>query len=176
MQAAVPTAFSRRLSAGRFCVALRIEIQPPAAAAGWLWAVVPSGILIPFEWILGYFASPLLLAISLFWVTFRVADDSRREKLYLVWLVLGISASCESSAWSCPSFHSTDLEFISGGVPRTRGGLPIFRWLFAWQSSFAFPGPFATPPVPSVYSGPLGFPIRIVDGKQSDFRRTLPAN
>jgi len=60
-----------------FYVALRIGNRTTAAAAGWLWAVFPSGILIPFEWIWDSSLSTLL-AISLLWSTFCLTDDPRR--------------------------------------------------------------------------------------------------
>jgi len=61
-----------------FYAALRIGNRGTAAAAAWLWAVFPSGILIPFEWIWDSSLSALL-AISLLWATFRLADDTRRR-------------------------------------------------------------------------------------------------
>jgi hypothetical protein len=71
-----------------FYVALRVGNPATAAAAGWVWAVVPSGILIPFEWIWDTSLSALL-AISLLWATFRVADDSRRRNFILYGLFWG---------------------------------------------------------------------------------------
>ena len=71
-----------------FYAALRIGNQTTAAAAGWLWAVFPSGILIPFEWIWDTSLSALL-AISLLWATFRLTDDPRRRSLILYGLFWG---------------------------------------------------------------------------------------
>jgi hypothetical protein len=71
-----------------FYVALRIGNQATAAAAGWLWAAFPSGILIPFEWIWDTSLSAVL-AIGLLWATFRVADDSRRRNFILYGLLWG---------------------------------------------------------------------------------------
>jgi hypothetical protein len=71
-----------------FYAALRIGNRATAAAAGWLWAVFPSGILIPFEWIWDTSLSALL-AISLLWATFRLADDTRRQNFILYSLFWG---------------------------------------------------------------------------------------
>jgi len=71
-----------------FYVALRIGNRTTAAVAGWLWAVFPSGILIPFEWIWDSSLSALL-AISLLWSTFRLTDDPRRRNFILYGLFWG---------------------------------------------------------------------------------------
>lgn len=49
----------------------------PAAAAAWLWAIFPSGILIPFEWIWDTSLSALLAA-CLLWFTLYLAEKPRR--------------------------------------------------------------------------------------------------
>jgi hypothetical protein len=71
-----------------FSVALRIANRTTAAAAGWLWVVFPSGILIPFEWIWDTSLSALL-AISLLWATLRLADDTRRRNFIFYGLFSG---------------------------------------------------------------------------------------
>ena len=71
-----------------FYAAQRIGNRAAAAAAGWLWAVFPSGILIPFEWIWDTSLSALL-ATSLLWATFRLADDTRRRNFILYGLLWG---------------------------------------------------------------------------------------
>jgi len=73
-----------------FYAALRIANRGTAAAAGWLWAIFPSGILIPFEWIWDTSLSALL-AITLLWATFRLADDTRRRNLIFYGLFWGFS-------------------------------------------------------------------------------------
>ena len=73
-----------------FYAALRIANRGTAAAAGWLWAIFPSGILIPFEWIWDTSLSALL-AITLLLATFRLADDTRRRNLILYGLFWGFS-------------------------------------------------------------------------------------
>ena len=51
----------------------------PAAAAAWLWAIFPSGILIPFEWIWDTSLSALL-AVCLLWFSLLLAERPRRKK------------------------------------------------------------------------------------------------
>jgi hypothetical protein len=82
--------FSALVCLPLFCAALRIGNHATAAAAGWLWAVFPSGILIPFEWIWDTSLSALL-AISLLWATFRLADDTRPRNFILYGLFWGFS-------------------------------------------------------------------------------------
>jgi hypothetical protein len=73
-----------------YYAALRIGNRATAMAAAWLWAIFPSGILIPFEWIWDTSLSALL-AISLLWATFRLADDSRRWNFILYGVFWGFS-------------------------------------------------------------------------------------
>ena len=82
--------FSALVCVPLFYAALRIGNHATAAAAGWLWAVFPSGILIPFEWIWDTSLSALL-AISLLWATFRLVDDTRRRNFILYGLFWGFS-------------------------------------------------------------------------------------
>ena len=46
-----------------------------AALAGWVWALFPSGIILPFEWIWDTSLSALLAA-TLLWATIRLADNT----------------------------------------------------------------------------------------------------
>jgi hypothetical protein len=71
-----------------FYAGLRIGNGATAAAAGWIWALFPSGILIPFEWIWDTSFSALL-AISLLWATFLLAGDPRRRNFTLYGLFWG---------------------------------------------------------------------------------------
>jgi hypothetical protein len=61
-----------------FHAALRIGNRPTAWLAAWLWAVFPSAILIPFEWIWDSSLSALL-AVSLLWATFLVAEAQQQK-------------------------------------------------------------------------------------------------
>jgi hypothetical protein len=80
--------FSALVCLPLYYAALRIGNRATAAAAGWLWTVFPSGILIPFEWIWDTSLSALL-AITLLWATFRMVDDSRRRNFIFYGLFWG---------------------------------------------------------------------------------------
>ncbi len=59
-----------------FSVGKRVSGLPAAAAAAWLWAIFPSGILMPTEWIWDTSLSALLAA-TLLWATLRLAESLR---------------------------------------------------------------------------------------------------
>ena len=59
-----------------FAVGKRVSTFPAAAGAAWLWAIFPSGILMPTEWIWDTSLSALLAA-TLLWATLRLAESSR---------------------------------------------------------------------------------------------------
>src|SRR5271165_2399311 len=61
-----------------------------AVLATWLWAVFPSGIILPFEWIWDTSLS-VLLAATLLWATLHVQDSCRRRDFALYGLLWGIS-------------------------------------------------------------------------------------
>ena len=73
-----------------FFVAQRIGNRATAVTAGWLWAIFPSGILIPFEWIWDSSLSALL-AISLLWATFLLADDPLQRNFIYYGLFWGFA-------------------------------------------------------------------------------------
>jgi hypothetical protein len=83
-------AFSALVCWPLYFAALRIGNRATAMAASWLWAIFPSGILIPFEWIWDTSLSALL-AITLLWATCRLADDTRRRNFILYGLFWGFS-------------------------------------------------------------------------------------
>jgi hypothetical protein len=56
-----------------------------AAGAAWLWAVFPSGVMMPFEWIWDTSMSALLAALIL-WATLELAESER----VLDWCVYGV--------------------------------------------------------------------------------------
>jgi hypothetical protein len=80
--------FSALVCLPLFYTALRMGNRTTGAAAGWLWAVFPSGILIPFEWIWDTSLSALL-AITLLWATFRLSDDPRQRNFVFYGLFWG---------------------------------------------------------------------------------------
>ena len=82
--------FSALVCLPLYFAALRIGNRATAMAAACLWAIFPSGILIPFEWIWDTSLSALL-AITLLWATFRLADDTRRRNFILYGFFWGFS-------------------------------------------------------------------------------------
>jgi 4-amino-4-deoxy-L-arabinose transferase-like glycosyltransferase len=56
-----------------------------AAGAAWLWAVFPSAVMMPFEWIWDTSLSALLAALLL-WATLKLAESER----WLDWSVYGV--------------------------------------------------------------------------------------
>jgi hypothetical protein len=61
-----------------------------AALAAWLWAIFPSGIILPFEWIWDTSLS-VLFAAALLWATLELADSSRLREFALYGLLWGLS-------------------------------------------------------------------------------------
>lgn len=82
--------FSALVCVPLFGVAGRIGNRATAVTASWLWAVFPSGILIPFEWIWDTSLSALLAA-SLLWFTFRLAEKPSRRNFVFYGLFWGFS-------------------------------------------------------------------------------------
>ena len=104
-----------------FYAALRIGNRATAATAGWLWAVFPSGILIPFEWIWETSLSALL-AITLLWAAFRVADDPRRRNFFLYGLFWGFCLLVNPALGAVFPFLLAWIYFRLNTSPRQRLG------------------------------------------------------
>ncbi len=73
-----------------FYAGKRIATVPVAATACWLWAVFPSGIMMPFEWIWDPSLSALLAA-ALLWDTLEIADNPCSLDFALYGLLWGVS-------------------------------------------------------------------------------------
>jgi hypothetical protein len=67
-------------------IARRISGRNVAIATTWLWVFLPSGILMPFEWIWDTSLS-VLLATTLVWMTLLIAESSNK-KLWLTYAIL----------------------------------------------------------------------------------------
>ena len=102
-----------------FFAALRIGNRATAAAAGWLWAVFPSGILIPFEWIWDSSLSALL-AIALLWATFRLADDTHRRNFISYGLFWGFCLLVNPALGAVFPFLLAWIYFRMKPSPRRR--------------------------------------------------------
>jgi len=73
-----------------FFAGKRIAGVGVAAAACWIWAIFPSGIMMPFEWIWDPSLSALLAAAVL-WATLYVADSLRVRDFALYGILWGIT-------------------------------------------------------------------------------------
>jgi Dolichyl-phosphate-mannose-protein mannosyltransferase len=58
---------------------------PVAATSAWIWVFLPSGVMLPFEWIWDTSLS-VLLAVTLVWATIRASESARSA----VWLAYGL--------------------------------------------------------------------------------------
>jgi len=81
-------AFSALACFPLFYATQRISNPATAALAAWLWAMFPSGILIPFEWIWDTSLSALL-AITLLWANFILVETPRQRNFILYGLFWG---------------------------------------------------------------------------------------
>jgi len=77
--------FSSAVCVPLFFVGKRIGGLGVAAGAAWLWAVFPSAVMMPFEWIWDTSLSALLAAMIL-WATLELAES----ELWLDWGVYGV--------------------------------------------------------------------------------------
>jgi Dolichyl-phosphate-mannose-protein mannosyltransferase len=68
--------FSTAVCVPIFHVGKRVAGLAVGATAGWLWALFPSAIMVPFEWIWDTSLSALLAA-TLLWATLTLADSHR---------------------------------------------------------------------------------------------------
>jgi hypothetical protein len=82
--------FSALATLPLFWAAHRSVGLPGAAAAGWIWAILPSGIILPFEWIWDTSLS-VLFAAALLWATIRLKDSARRRDFAWYGLLWGVS-------------------------------------------------------------------------------------
>ncbi len=73
-----------------FFAGKRVSGAPAAAAAAWLWAFFPSGILLPTEWIWDTSLSALLAA-TLLWASLRLAESTRLREYFAYGILWGLS-------------------------------------------------------------------------------------
>ena len=76
-----------------------------AALGAWIWALLPSGIILPFEWIWDTSLSALLAA-TLLWATVRFADSTRPR------VAVGYGALWGFSLLANPALGSLLLFFL----------------------------------------------------------------
>jgi dolichyl-phosphate-mannose-protein mannosyltransferase len=103
-----------------FFVGKRIGGLGVGAGAAWLWAVFPSGVMMPFEWIWDTSLSALLAALLL-WATLELAESER----WLDWGVYGVLWG--SSLMTNPAL-GTLLPFLLGWAAIRGRGESGLRW------------------------------------------------
>jgi Dolichyl-phosphate-mannose-protein mannosyltransferase len=82
--------FSALATVPLFHSAKRIAGATTAVVAGWIWAIFPAGIVLPFQWIWDTSLS-VLLAAALLWGTIKLKDSSRQLDFAWYGLLWGIS-------------------------------------------------------------------------------------
>jgi 4-amino-4-deoxy-L-arabinose transferase-like glycosyltransferase len=100
--------FSSLATMPLFYAGKRIGGLTIAAVAGWIWAIFPSGVILPFEWIWDTSLS-VLLAAALLWSTLELKESSRRRDFALYGLLWGVSLLTN------PAFGAL-LPFLIGWV------------------------------------------------------------
>jgi 4-amino-4-deoxy-L-arabinose transferase-like glycosyltransferase len=68
----------------------RIGGATTAAVAGWIWAIFPSGIILPFQWIWDTSLAAFLAAVLL-WSTLKLKNSSRGRDFMLYGILWGFS-------------------------------------------------------------------------------------
>jgi MFS family permease len=90
------------------------------AGAAWLWAVFPSGVMMPFEWIWDTSLSALLAAMIL-WATLELAESER-------WLDWGVYGLLWGLALVTNPGLGSMLPFLLGWVVLRGRGERSWRW------------------------------------------------
>jgi len=90
LAALMNTVFSALACIPLFYAGKRIAGVEVAAVACWIWAIFPSGVMMPFEWIWDPSLSAFFAA-ALLWTTLYVADSRRARDFALYGLLWGVS-------------------------------------------------------------------------------------
>ena len=77
--------FSAAATFPLYAIARRVAGLPMAAASAWIWVFLPSGVMMPFEWIWDTSLS-VVLAVTVLWATIRASESTRSA----VWLGYGL--------------------------------------------------------------------------------------
>jgi 4-amino-4-deoxy-L-arabinose transferase-like glycosyltransferase len=103
-----------------FFVGKRIAGLGVAAGAAWLWAVFPSAVMMPFEWIWDTSLSALLAALIL-WATFELTESEK-------WLDWGVYGVLWGLALMTNPALGLLLPFLLGWAALRRRGESSLRW------------------------------------------------
>ena len=115
-----------------FYAGKRIAGVGVAAAACWVWAIFPSGVMMPFEWIWDPSLSALLAA-ALLWATLYVVDSGRARDSALYGLLWGVSLLTNPGLGALLPFLLGWMAYrqVRGGSLRLTPLVIIFAVLFA---------------------------------------------
>jgi Dolichyl-phosphate-mannose-protein mannosyltransferase len=95
--------FSTAVCIPLFYVANRVAGIAAASLAGWLWALYPNAIMIPFEWIWDTSLS-VLLALTILWATLELTESDRMRDWYIYGLLWGFTLMTNPSIGSLLPF------------------------------------------------------------------------
>ena len=115
-----------------FYAGKRIAGVGVAATACWVWAIFPSGVMMPFEWIWDPSLSALLAA-ALLWATLYVVDSGRARDSALYGLLWGVSLLTNPGLGALLPFLLGWMAYrqVRGGSLRLTPLVIIFAVLFA---------------------------------------------
>jgi dolichyl-phosphate-mannose-protein mannosyltransferase len=118
--AALNILFSSAACVPIFFAGKRIGGLGVAAGAAWLWAVFPSGVMMPFEWIWDTSLSALLAALLL-WATLELAESEK-------WVDWGVYGVLWGLALMTNPALGVLLPFLSGWAAFRGRGESGARW------------------------------------------------
>jgi len=150
-------AFSAAATPPLYDLARRVSGRGVAVASGWIWVLLPAGILMPTEWIWDTSLS-VLLAVTVVWATVRHAESVQLRHwlrygvlwalalltnpslgiilpFLFVWLMLRVR-SHPSFSWRAPVFSL--LLLVACCLPWTLRNFAQFHRVIPVRSSFAF--------------------------------------
>ena len=150
-----------------FFVGKRIGGVGVAAGAAWLWAVFPSAVMMPFEWIWDTSLSALLAALIL-WATLELTESKKWSDWGVYGVLWGLALMTNPALGLLLPFLLGWVAFRGCGESSKRwkraglvAGLAILCCLPWTDSQLRF--------VSSVHSGAIELAVRVVAGEQRHF-------
>jgi len=120
--------FSTAVCIPIFHVGERIAGLGVGAAAAWLWALFPSAIMVPFEWVWDTSLSALLAA-TLLWATLELADAHRMRDWCFYGLLWGFTVMTNPSLGSLLPFLLGWAAYRTRRREATAPSTRSFGWL-----------------------------------------------
>src|SRR6202795_452512 len=122
--------FSTAVCIPIFYVGTRVTGLAAGAASAWLWALFPSAIMVPFEWIWDT-ALSALLAATLVWATLALADSTRMRDWCAYGLLWGFTLMTNPSLASLLPFLLGWSAYRARKRPSAVSATRPFSWLKA---------------------------------------------